>query len=132
MTQTALIFLFISLATAKTLGLLREADRDDVPRQKAKTIKRQAKYKGLWSDVPIISVDRWYPSLKLCSGCGFKTRRFLSQNGNGDVWSAGRSAIETSCGWEFEEGGLAILADGSTERITPTEFVSDWHYQQEQ
>jgi len=32
----------------------------------------------------------------------------------------------------LRRGGLAILADGSTERITPTEFVSDWHYQQEQ
>jgi putative transposase len=35
-------------------------------------IKRQAEYKGLWYDVPFIQVDRWFPSSKLCSACGYK------------------------------------------------------------
>jgi putative transposase len=34
------------------------------------TILRQLQYKASWSDVTLVSADRFYPSSKTCSGCG--------------------------------------------------------------
>jgi putative transposase len=32
-------------------------------------------YKGAWYGRDLVVVDRWYPSSKVCSVCGFKTAR---------------------------------------------------------
>jgi putative transposase len=33
---------------------------------------RILKYKGLWRGALVVEIDRWYPSSKICSGCGYK------------------------------------------------------------
>jgi IS605 OrfB family transposase len=35
-------------------------------------IRRQLQYKGQWYGVPVVVVDRFYPSTRLCHVCGFK------------------------------------------------------------
>jgi putative transposase len=34
-------------------------------------LHRQIKYKALWAGIPVIIADRWFPSSKMCSNCGF-------------------------------------------------------------
>ena len=34
-------------------------------------IRRQLEYKAAWRGVQIVTVNRWYPSSKTCSGCGY-------------------------------------------------------------
>ncbi len=36
------------------------------------TIRRQLAYKGVWYRTPVVAVDRFYPSSKLCHECGYK------------------------------------------------------------
>jgi len=81
-------------------------------------IKRQAEYKGIWYDVPFISVDRWFPSSKLCSVCGSKYN---------DLSLSDREWTCPECGTDHDRDinaaqnlrkeGLSILAAGSTESI---------------
>jgi putative transposase len=81
-------------------------------------IKRQAEYKGLWYDVPFIPVDRWFPSSKLCSVCGYK---------NNDLSLSDREWVCQDCETHHDRDsnaaqnlrieGLAKLAAGSTESI---------------
>ena len=81
-------------------------------------IKRQAEYKGFWYDVAFIPVDRWFPSSKLCSVCGYKNKglslsarewrcRDCETHHDRDINAAQNLRIE----------GLTKLAGGSTERI---------------
>jgi len=35
-------------------------------------IRRQLTYKCQWNNIKLIIADRWFPSSKLCSGCGYK------------------------------------------------------------
>jgi putative transposase len=35
-------------------------------------LRRQLEYKAAWRDGQVVLVDRWYPSSKLCSGCGYR------------------------------------------------------------
>jgi putative transposase len=81
-------------------------------------IKRQAEYKGIWYDVPFIQVDRWFPSSKLCSVCGYR---------NNDLSLSDREWMCPDCetkhdrdinaGQNLRIEGLSILAGGSTESI---------------
>ena len=34
-------------------------------------IRRQLEYKARWNHTRLVVIDRWYPSSKTCSGCGF-------------------------------------------------------------
>jgi putative transposase len=81
-------------------------------------IKRQAEYKGLWYDVAFIEVDRWFPSSKLCSVCGYKNKDLslsarewrcpdCETDHDRDINAAQNVRIE----------GLRKLASGSMERI---------------
>jgi len=36
------------------------------------TIQRQLEYKGVWYRTPVVAVDRFYPSSRLCHECGHK------------------------------------------------------------
>ena len=81
-------------------------------------IRRQAEYKGIWYEVPVISVDRWYPSSKLCSVCG---------SINNDLSLSEREWRCPKCGTDHDRDtnaaqnlrieGRSILAAGSTESI---------------
>jgi putative transposase len=83
-------------------------------------IKRRAEYKGLWYDVPFIPVDRWFPSSKLCSVCGYK---------NNDLSLSDREWRCPDCETHHDRDinaaenlrieGLTKLAGGSTESINP-------------
>ena len=35
-------------------------------------IRRQLEYKGVWYRTPVVAVDRFYPSSRLCHECGYK------------------------------------------------------------
>jgi len=35
-------------------------------------LRRQLEYKAAWRGAQVVLVDRWYPSSKLCSGCGYR------------------------------------------------------------
>ena len=35
-------------------------------------LRRQLEYKAAWRGGRVVLVDRWYPSSKLCSGCGYR------------------------------------------------------------
>ncbi|MFJ1472406.1 RNA-guided endonuclease InsQ/TnpB family protein [Massilia orientalis] len=35
-------------------------------------LRRQLKYKAAWRGGQVVLVDRWFPSSKLCSGCGYR------------------------------------------------------------
>jgi putative transposase len=35
-------------------------------------LRRQLKYKAAWRGGQVVLVDRWYPSSKLCSNCGYR------------------------------------------------------------
>lgn len=35
-------------------------------------LRRQIEYKGMWLGIEVIIADRWYPSSKTCSRCGYK------------------------------------------------------------
>jgi len=35
-------------------------------------LRRQLRYKALWSGRTLVEIDRWYPSSKTCSACGAK------------------------------------------------------------
>ena len=41
-----------------------------VKQQKFYEFRRQIEYKSMWNNIPVIIVDRWFPSSKLCSCCG--------------------------------------------------------------
>ena len=41
-----------------------------IQQQKLYEFRRQIEYKAMWSNVPVIVADRWFPSSKLCSCCG--------------------------------------------------------------
>jgi putative transposase len=81
-------------------------------------IKRQAKYKGFWYDIPFIPVDQWFPSSKLCSVCGYK---------NNDLSLSDREWRCPDCETHHDRDinaaqnlrieGLTKLAGGSTESI---------------
>jgi putative transposase len=81
-------------------------------------IRRQAEYKGIWYDVPFITVDRWFPSSKLCSVCG---------SINNDLSLSDREWRCPKCGTDHDRDinaaqnlrmeGRSILAAGSTESI---------------
>jgi putative transposase len=43
--------------------------------QKLYEFKRQLKYKSEWYGIEFAEADPWYPSSKLCSGCGHKKER---------------------------------------------------------
>ena len=32
--------------------------------------RRQIEYKSVWNHIPVIIVDKWFPSSKLCNCCG--------------------------------------------------------------
>ena len=81
-------------------------------------IKRQAEYKGFWYDVPFIQVDRWFPSSKLCSVCGYRNNELslsdrewrcpgCETHHDRDINAAQNLRIE----------GLTKLASGSMESI---------------
>ena len=35
-------------------------------------LRRQLEYKGVWYNVPVVAIDRWYPSSKRCHACGYR------------------------------------------------------------
>lgn len=51
--------------------------------------KRQMKYKSVWNDTYLLLADRFYPSSKLCSCCGWK---------NKDLTLADRTFVCKECG----------------------------------
>ena len=51
--------------------------------------KRQLKYKSNWNNIEVIEADRFYPSSKICSGCGAYKK---------DLKLSDRSYICTECG----------------------------------
>jgi putative transposase len=81
-------------------------------------IGRQLQYKGDWYGVPVITVDRWFPSSKQCADCGAKNEALMLSD---------REWVCQACGcWHDRDvnaarnlraEGLKLLAAGSTESL---------------
>jgi len=56
-------------------------------------LRRQIEYKAAWAGVEVIIADRWYPSSKTCSGCGWH---------NADLTLADRTFVCPECGLEID------------------------------
>jgi putative transposase len=79
---------------------------------------RQCEYKMLWNSKHFVKVDRFFPSTKLCSKCGYK---------NNDLSLSDRQWICPECGTQhirdfnaatnLKVEGLRILAVGCTESL---------------
>lgn len=80
-------------------------------------LRRQLEYKGLWYGVPVVAIDRWYPSSKRCHDCGHL---------NADLQLSDRIWVCTACGCivdrdlnaalNIRDEGYRILAAGHAER----------------
>ena len=81
-------------------------------------IKRQLEYKGLWNLVPVIKIDRWFPSSQLCSVCGYKHAALTL---NDRDWICPKCSThhdrDTNAGQNIRQESLRILAAGSTESL---------------
>jgi putative transposase len=81
-------------------------------------LRRQLEYKGRWYGVPVVAIDRWYPSSKRCHECG-NTQVGLTLADR--VWTC------TACGAVLDrdlnaarnirDEGYRILAAGHADRL---------------
>ena len=83
-------------------------------------LRRQIEYKAGWNGVEVLIADRFYPSSKTCSECGFvKSELKLSE----------RTYVCEECGAVIDRDlnaakNLAALAEGGNTARLPVELVS--------
>ena len=80
-------------------------------------LDRQIEYKCGWDSIEIKRVDRWYPSSKICSGCGAQKDMKLSD----------RVYICDECGLKIDRDlnaarNLAAFDEPSNGRYLPVEL----------
>ena len=91
--------------------------------------KQILEYKAKWYDREIISVDRWFPSSKLCNKCGYK---------NKDLTLKDRDWVCPGCGslldrdlnaaMNIKDEGLRLIKEKigmSLPELTPLESKSE-------
>ena len=62
---------FISLEDLNISGMMKNKHLSKaIQQQSLYKFGRQLKYKGIWNNIEIRIVDRWYPSSKTCHECG--------------------------------------------------------------
>ncbi|WP_286789111.1 MULTISPECIES: RNA-guided endonuclease InsQ/TnpB family protein [unclassified Pseudomonas] len=75
---------------------------------------RQLQYKGAWAGRQVVAIDRWFPSSKRCSGCGFVMDSMpLSVR----LWVCPECKAEhdrdVNAALNIKAAGLAVLAPGA-------------------
>lgn len=84
---------------------------------------RQLEYKAEWAGRQLVAIDRWYPSSKRCSECGFVME---SMPLNIRAWTCPRCAAkhdrDVNAAINIKAAGLAVLALG--ENVSGMESVS--------
>lgn len=79
---------------------------------------RQLEYKGTWYGREIVGIDRWYPSSKRCSGCGFIISKLPLKIRN---WTCEKCGSihdrDINAASNILAVGLAVLAHG--ENVNP-------------
>lgn len=81
---------FVSLEDLNISGMMKNKHLSKaIQQQSLYEFGRQLKYKGIWNNIEIRIVDRWYPSSKTCHECG---------NVNKLLKLSDRKWICTSCG----------------------------------
>lgn len=63
-------------------------------------MRRQIEYKAGWYGIDVVLADRWFPSSKTCSCCGWK---------NDDLTLADRTFICPECGLKIDRDYNAAL-----------------------
>ncbi|MFY0516359.1 RNA-guided endonuclease InsQ/TnpB family protein [Lysinibacillus sp. UGB7] len=62
---------FIVLEDLNVSGMMKNKHLSKaIQQQLFYEFRRQIEYKSKWNHIPFILADRWFPSSKLCSGCG--------------------------------------------------------------
>ena len=81
-------------------------------------IKRQFEYKGPWNLVPVVKIDTWFPSSKLCSACGQKNKELALKDREWRCASCGtHHDRDQNAGQNIRIESLRMLAAGSSESI---------------
>jgi putative transposase len=79
---------------------------------------RQVKYKALWNSKDFVQVDRFYPSTKLCSGCGYKNDNLSLSDRE---WTCPRCGThhlrDSNAAKNVRAEGLRIVAEGHPETV---------------
>lgn len=79
---------------------------------------RQLEYKAAWYGRTIIGIDRWYPSSKRCSSCGFVLKELPLKTRS---WSCPECGVhhdrDINAARNIKAAGLAVLALG--EQVSP-------------
>jgi len=80
------------------------------------TIRRQLTYKGVWYRAHVVAVDRFYPSSKMCYGCGYKYDGLTLSD---RVWACPSCGCvldrDLNAARNIKREGLRILAVGHTD-----------------
>ena len=62
---------YIAIEDLNVRGMMKNRHLSKaIAQQNFHEFRRQLTYKCLWSNIELRIVDRWFPSSKLCSGCG--------------------------------------------------------------
>jgi putative transposase len=81
-------------------------------------IRRQVQYKGQWYGVPVVVVDRFYPSTQLCHACGFKNEALTLAD---RTWTCPNCGVlhdrDINAALNIRDEGLRLLAVGHTESL---------------
>ena len=56
----------------KTINWLNQSKIESIQDVSFCELKRILQYKASWNDKQVVFIDRFYPSSKLCSDCGYK------------------------------------------------------------
>ena len=84
-------------------------------------IRRQLEYKARWNHTRLIVIDRWYPSSKTCSSCGFINQQLQLKDRS---WTCEGCQVEHDRDWNasinIRSEGLrleGLVAVGNTETL---------------
>ena len=83
--------------------------------------KRQLRYKAEWSGKPLVEIDRFTPSSKTCSGCGWINKNLTLKDREFVCLDCGQTMNrDLNAAVNIRNVGMKILRD--TQELTPVEI----------
>jgi putative transposase len=79
--------------------------------------RRQLAYKCEWNRVQLIVTDRFFPSSKMCNGCGALNDRLTLSDREWDCDCGAHHKRDLLAACNIRDEGLRILAEGHSERL---------------
>jgi putative transposase len=80
-------------------------------------LERQLRYKAEWAGKPVVGIDRWYPSSKTCSGCGWQLDKLLLATRS---WACPSCGVvqdrDLNAARNIRAEGLKLLAAGHADK----------------